>query len=402
MTNDIYTYIFDNFNIKVTDYTFKRDYILNSLKKLNNGYEKPYKEDLEYLYITCNLRRNDIIKLFNISLLPLAKWIKLYDLRKDKELVKQNIDKSLKLKYKDGENPTLFGSSGFVKNMIKKYGVENYTQTNEYIIKSKQTKLERYGNENYNNFDKSKQTKLERYGDENYNNPQKLKETCLEKYGETSYTKTEDYIIKSKQTKLERYGDEKYINVEKIKETIMNRYGVSCFTQTEKFRNRYMNPNYIEMVSSKIHNTKKKNNSYGKSNDEEIIYKKLKEVFDDVKRQYKSELYPFPCDFYIPELDLYIEYNGHWTHGKEQYVGTNEQIEKVKLWECKNTEQYKRAIDTWTKRDVLKRNMAKDNGLNYLEFFNMNEFNEWFENFGKDIIEHSKNNIDNTMYNCLK
>lgn len=385
MTNDIYTYIEDNFNIKVTDYQFKRDYISNPLQKLKDGYEKPYKEDLEYLYITCNLRRNDIIKMFDISVQPFAKWIKLYKMRKDKDLVKQNIDKTLKLKYKDGENPTLFGSSGFVKNMIKKYGVENYTQTSDYIIKSKQTKLKRYGDENYNNFEKTKQTKLERYGNKDFNNPEKMKETCLERYGESSYTKTKEYIIKTKQTKLERHSNENYINVEKIKETIMKRYGVPCFTQTEEFRKRYMNSDYIKMVSSKIHNTKLKNNSYGKSVEEETIYEKLKEVFDDVKRQYKSDLYPFPCDFYIPKLDLYIEYQGTWHHGREPFIGTNDQKEKIMLWERKNTPQYNRAIDIWTKRDVLKRTIAKDNGLNYLEFFSMDEFNKWFKSGDKNL-----------------
>ena len=38
------------------------------------------------------------------------------------------------------------------------------------IKKSNQTKLERYGDVNYNNREKSKQTCIERYGDANYNN----------------------------------------------------------------------------------------------------------------------------------------------------------------------------------------------------------------------------------------
>ena len=31
--------------------------------------------------------------------------------------------------------------------------------------------------------EKIKQTKKEKYGDENYNNPEKNKKTCLERYG---------------------------------------------------------------------------------------------------------------------------------------------------------------------------------------------------------------------------
>ena len=49
----IYEYLETNFNIKVTDYKFKRDYIKNPLRK---WVDKSYKEDLEYLYITKNIK----------------------------------------------------------------------------------------------------------------------------------------------------------------------------------------------------------------------------------------------------------------------------------------------------------------------------------------------------------
>lgn len=49
----------------------------------------------------------------------------------------------------------------------------------------------------------------------------------------------------------------------------------------------------------------------------------LKEKFNNVKRNYKSELYPFHCDFYIPEKDLYIEYQGHPGHGNEPFDEQN-------------------------------------------------------------------------------
>ena len=56
---NIYTYIEHNFNIKITDYQFKRDYIQDPLKKIvnnkHNEYEIPDKEDLTYLYIKLNL-----------------------------------------------------------------------------------------------------------------------------------------------------------------------------------------------------------------------------------------------------------------------------------------------------------------------------------------------------------
>ena len=43
----------------------------------------------------------------------------------------------------------------------------------------------------------------------------------------------------------------------------------------------------------------------------------------------------------------------------------------------KNT-QYLRAIKVWSKTDPLKREIAKKNNLNWIEFFNMNQFLDWF------------------------
>lgn len=110
--------------------------------------------------------------------------------------------------------------------------------------------------------------------------------------------------------------------------------------------------------------------------------------FNQVKRQYSSEKYPFACDFYIPELDLYIEYQGTWTHGKEPYDRTNkEHINIIKIWKNKAKENnfkqirknyYLNAIQVWTIRDPLKRQIAKENSLNWIEFFSMDQFMEWY------------------------
>jgi hypothetical protein len=121
--------------------------------------------------------------------------------------------------------------------------VENPQQTEEIKIQVKQTKLEKYGDENYNNKeksketclekynvehifqveefkDKAKQTRLEKYGDENYNNRDKAEQTYLEKYGNGGYRNFE----KCCKTKEERYDDKFYRNSEKIQNTNLERY----------------------------------------------------------------------------------------------------------------------------------------------------------------------------------
>ena len=74
--------------------------------------------------------------------------------------------------------------------------------------------------------------------------------------------------------------------------------------------------------------------------------------------------------FYIKDFDFFIELNKHWSHGKEPYNDNNpDHKSTVAAWKQKNTKYYNNAIDVWTRRDVLKRNTAKDNNLNYLEIF---------------------------------
>ena len=74
-------------------------------------------------------------------------------------------------------------------------------------------------------------------------------------------------------------------------------------------------------VKEHIHNVKKKHNSFNTSIPEEKLNDLLVEKYGekDVFRQFISKKYPWHCDFYIPELDYFIELQGYYTHGKEPY-----------------------------------------------------------------------------------
>lgn len=126
---------------------------------------------------------------------------------------------------------------------------------------------------------------------------------------------------------------------------------------------------------------------YNSSNEEKYILKLLRKKFNLLETQYKSDKYPWRCDYYIPELELYIEYQGYWSHGKigsktlGPYDKNNKEHQRIlNIWKQKSTKHstYKRAIDVWTIRDPLKRKTAKENGLNWLEFFTFNEFMNWY------------------------
>lgn len=92
--------------------------------------------------------------------------------------------------------------------------------------------------------------------------------------------------------------------------------------------------------------------------------------FENVDPQHYDDQYPYSCDFFIPGLNLYVEIQGSWTHGKHPFNSkSNDDIKKLNYWKSKDNEYYNNAIYTWTDLDVRKRQCAKDNHINYLEIF---------------------------------
>lgn len=134
-------------------------------------------------------------------------------------------------------------------------------------------------------------------------------------------------------------------------------------------------------IVNKSINKRIQNNTWSTSKPEEELYLYIKERFPSVKRQYKDkERYPYFCDFYIPELDLFLELNGMWTHGKHPYnMNLEEDNSILNIWKEKSKEypMYLSAIKTWTINDVNKRNKAKENHLNFKEVWNLDEGKEF-------------------------
>lgn len=199
---------------------------------------------------------------------------------------------------------------------------------------------------------------------------EKIKETNRKKFGSDWYLQTDDYKRKTKET-LEQYGVTNVFQLkevkDKIKQTNLERYGVEYNMQNKEVRN-------------KVDITKRKNGTFNTSKPEQEIKRLLEEKFPNVQYQYKSEKYPFNCDFYIPELDLYIEFQGIWTHGKHPFSESVEDLETLDKWKTESitSEFYKNAIEVWTVKDVEKRKIALQNNINWLEFFALEDFMNWY------------------------
>lgn len=302
--------------------------------------------DLLYeLYITQNLSRQEVAKELNINEFTLKKKLHKYKIKKSVEGHIENIRKTC----------------------MEKYGLPNGGWAPDTQKKIKRTNLERYGSESYLQCDDYKK---------------KNKET-LERLGVTNVFQLEDVKKKSKETMVKKYGVEHNTQNKEIAMKVANSIHNNWKHKTEEELKK-LSEIYSESTKrclDKINATKRKNGTFNTSKPEQKIKELLEERFPDTKYQYSSKSYPYLCDFYIPCLDLYIEFQGLWSHGKHPFNSNDqEDIKKLESWKQRSerSEFYKNAISVWTVSDPLKRKTAKENNLNWLEFFTFDEFMRWY------------------------
>lgn len=211
-----------------------------------------------------------------------------------------------------------------------------------------------------------------------------------------------DTIVKKQNTDKEKHNGILGWNIstpEKIqarKDSLIKKYGTwenACkeieILHKNGVKNKYgvdsiMN---IDEIKIKRNNTLKQKFIYNHSNTEDEAYNILKQKFNNVIRQYTSNKYPWACDFYIIDLDLYIECHFSHFHNFRKYIGSDDDLNEIKILENKskqikkktnkNKTQYDVIIYTWSDLDVRKRNKAKENKLNFLEFYSLDELKIW-------------------------
>lgn len=279
----------------------------------------------------------------------------------------------------------------------KKYGVDNVSQSKEIRQKVIETNRQRYGADYGLQTDyvrqKSIKTCQEKYGvnivsqnneikqkisltHKSSETKQKYKDTCQEKYGVDHIWQSKSVKEKIVKTTQEKYGVNHVSQSDLIKQkhikTCQDRYGVNCVFQVEDFK-------------QKKWQTYKKHMSFNTSKQEELLYEYLKQLYPDVIHHYKTIEYPFECDFFIPCKQLYIEYQGSMFHNFRPFLNTEEdKLELLKLKEKADARykiinkktMYHATIETWAERDVKKREIAKNNKLNYLEIFKFKDIND--------------------------
>ena len=297
-----------------------------------------------------------------------------------------------------------FGSAEKVKEYwISHYGVDNPAKTDFVKKKMRETNLRKYG---FNCSSKSeivkekiKQTCLKRYGVEYAGQieeaKEKSKKTCLEKYGSEYYIGSKDRLEKTIEFSKQNYNVNWFTKSEEIKnkakETMLKRYGVEYSMQIPKNKEymSYLMSSYE--MQERRYNTMKRNHTFNSSSTEEELFLYIKSRFPTVVRQYKDKnRYPYFCDFYIPELDYFIELQGYYTHGNHPFdPNSNEDLQLIEYYKKKYGEDCQ-PITIWSIKDVEKRNCAKRNHLNFKEVWSLEDG----KNFVNDLYSVYIN-IDN-------
>lgn len=283
---------------------------------------------------------------------------------------------------------------GYASAGKKRMGEKNVAHRLDVKAAKATAFLERYGAKTWAESDAGRKRLHEIIVDEG--KLDKMKQTCQERYGTDFWTQCDEgraalhekmssdemrakivagykaaYGMHYMQTEQGRERARSYIDDErreKMLASLTARYGVPYVVLTDEERAKMLQKSW---------QTKRRNGTFNTSKPEDTLYGLLCDIFgeEDVETQYvDDERYPFHCDFYVKSLDLFIELNAHWSHGGHWFDETNpDDIALLDKWMTRAKERgsayYHEAITVWTQRDLLKREFAKENELNYVVFW---------------------------------
>ena len=266
------------------------------------------------------------------------------------------------------------------KTKEERYGSATYNNPE----KNKETLIRNHGISNYRNIEKAKQTKLERHGNSNFNNISKRKETCLSKYGEENPMKNASVKETLRQNNLKKYGVEWSSQIKSARDK-------QRFNKTERFLKSVFDEGIfgedIEVLfTPEDYTSNGRNFDYMfrcKKCGEEFTWNLSKtsarpcckvcnpsevspfskeelELFDFLKSIYNGPIYhndrkliaPLEVDFYLPEKNVAIEYNGLYWHS-ELWKDKTYHLSKTKMCEAKGIRLIHIFEDEWIEKRAL-------------------------------------------------
>lgn len=359
-------------------------------KKLEELKSKFSENLIRNLYIEKNLSKKEVSKTLEISGYALSCLLKEYKIVKSIE----NITNSRK------------------DTCIKKYGVDNSSKSQ--MIKTKiseknkqgaasalekrnKTKLERYGNSNYNNSEKCSETKQIKYGDSHYNNRDKYKETMLNTYDADNWFKLESFIKSNTSNALERmnYSDT-FKNLFYNRELSIEFLKDKNYTYFDLMKILNIPYHTVQVWITRLDLKDFINFSYeGKSHYEDEICAFLKDELklETILRHDRKVLNGQEVDIYLPDKNVAIEFNGNYWHSYEMinnklyhfnksYVCEQKEIRLIHIYEYQWQDKISREII----KSIIRNAVGKNENIIYARKCRIRELSR------KDVEEFSKLN----------
>jgi len=289
------------------------------------------------------------------------------------------------------------GNSKEGKEVYKKYKSKIMTELNKdvkyrenLIKKSKQTKLQKYGDENYNNIEQCKKTKLKKYGDENYCNKEQISISNKNK------TDTQKYKIREKResTNLKTHNVKYHFNKKSVLyKVLVNRRIKTWDTfnlqiDRKKLKRLFEYDNFIDPEYKKFNyeclrcgNVIETNSVYiqkiscgcytsgYQSHYELEIIDFLKEnnitnYVHGQRERNANGTFGYELDVYLPELKLGIEFHGLYWHS-DQFKSKTYHYDKYKHFVDKDIQIIQIFENEWNeKQDIVKSILKSKLGLN--------------------------------------
>lgn len=251
---------------------------------------------------------------------------------------------------------------------------------------------------------------------------EKLVETQNMRYGGVGLA-NKDALTKAKSTNRMRYGTENVMQNESVKKTLAAKnqqvYGGPSPFSSDAVQQKAQQSK-LERIEAVMREYKKSgviNDAIFKQSPYElIVFYELIERFgkEDVWYQYGlhpyDARYPYSCDFYIKSLDLFIEINAHYSHGKHWYDAKDHQdVARRAHLSASTSRKSQKSLETWCKTDIEKREKAKTSGIRYLVFWdgtqrqenhkkipNLTDFYEWLIGYDADYDRFIHDHPENT------
>ena len=250
------------------------------------------------------------------------------------------------------------------KTKIKKTRSEKYGAYSpaDWLERTKQTRLERYGNPNYVNPNKSKETKSKRYGDYRYAHVDTMRQKSFEKYGVDWPTKSDEYknrMLEKTYARLTNKQVKCIDSFETFKELYKSKkpFHWKCEKCGTEFEAKIINGNWNLVYSNYVRcpTCYPYNELTGTSNKEKALGEFIKNIYNgNIEFNSKSIISPYELGIYIPEKKLAIEFDGLYWHSNIN-VDKDYHLMKTERCEAKGIQLIHIFEDEWDfQQDIVK------------------------------------------------